>query len=76
MYLCHASWPNEKLYRPENRYTYSAGPYLKLVLICFFEKMILRATSLEKLPCHVDFPHISLIALSVYELCLRKNKTE
>ena len=31
---------------------------------CFFEKMTLRAAILEKLPCHVDFPHISPIALS------------
>ena len=38
----------------------------------FVEKMTPEAASLEKLPCHVDFPHISLIALSVYELCLRK----
>ena len=27
------------------------------------ENMTLRAASLEKLPCHVDFPHISAIAL-------------
>ena len=29
---------------------------------CFFEKVTLRAASLEKLPCHVDFPHISSIS--------------
>ena len=32
----------------------------------FVEKMTPEAASLEKLPCHVDFPHISLIALSSF----------
>ena len=32
-------------------------------VFCFFEKMTLRAPSLEKLPCYVDYPHISTIAL-------------
>ena len=29
----------------------------------FAKKITLRAASPEKLPCHVDFPHISSIAL-------------
>ena len=29
VYMCHASWPNEKRYRPEIWYTYSHRPYLK-----------------------------------------------
>ena len=32
-------------------------------LFCFFIKVTLRAGSLEKLPCHMDFSHISSIAL-------------
>ena len=31
--------------------------------VFFFEKGTLRAVSLKKLRCHVDFPHISSIAL-------------
>ena len=37
MYLCHASWPNEKRYRAEIRYIYSHRPYLKTIF-CFFRK--------------------------------------
>ena len=29
MYVCHASWPNEKRYRLEIWYTHSPRPYLK-----------------------------------------------
>ena len=32
----------------------------------FFEKVTMRAASLEKQPCHVDFPHISSIALFLH----------
>ena len=66
MYWCHASWPNEKRYRPEICYTYSHWPYLKKKVFCFFEKISLTASSLEKMPCHADFPHISSIALFFY----------
>ena len=62
IHLCHASRPNEKRYRPEIGYTYSHRPYLKHGLFVFFEKIPVTAASLEKLPCHVDFPHISSIA--------------
>ena len=34
----------------------------------FSKKMTLRAASLEKLPCHMDFSHISLIALLQFYL--------
>ena len=61
--VCHASWPNEKRYRPEIWYTHSPRPNLKTA---FFEKVTLRAASLEKLPCQVDFPHISSIAFFMY----------
>ena len=62
-YVCHASWPNEKRYRPEIWYTHSPRPNLKTA---FFEKATLRAASLEKLLCQVDFPHISSIAFFMY----------
>ena len=39
MYLCHASWRNEKRHRPENRYTYSHGPYLKRGFWFFRKKL-------------------------------------
>ena len=35
----------------------------KSVLFCFFEKISVTAASLEKLPCHVDFTHISSITM-------------
>ena len=35
---------------------------LPSTISCFFKKVTLRAASLEKLPCHMDFPHISSIA--------------
>ena len=61
VYFCHASWPNDKQYWLEIRCTYSPRPYLNTVF--FSKKMTLRATSPEKLPGHVNFPHISSIAL-------------
>ena len=30
---------------------------------CFFDQITVTAARLEKLPCHVDFPHIPSIAL-------------
>ena len=32
-------------------------------LFIFSKKMTLRVAILEKLPCHVDYPHISSIAM-------------
>ena len=55
VYVCRVSWPNEKRYRPKIRPTYSHRPYLKRVFY-FFVKITVTAASLEKLPCHVDFP--------------------
>ena len=55
MYLCHASWPNEEL---------KFGTHTPILIWKWvFEKITLRAASLEKLPCQVDFPHIASIAL-------------
>ena len=62
IHVCHASWPNDDRYRPDIWYTHSPGPHLKTGF-CFFEKATLKAASLEKLPCHVDFSHISSIVL-------------
>ena len=61
IYLCHTSGPKENRYRPENWHINSQWPYLKTVIF-FFEKITMRAACLKKLPCHVDFPHISSIA--------------
>ena len=44
IYLCHASGPNEKRFRPENWHIYPQWPYLKTVYL--FSK---------KSPCHVNF---------------------
>ena len=33
---------------------------------CFFKEIPVTAASLEKLPCHVDFPHFTSIALLLY----------
>ena len=63
MYLCHASWPNEILYRPEIWYMYTNAPYLKTSFF-FFEKMTLMAASSEKLSCHMDFSQISIALFS------------
>ena len=62
VFIFVTSWPNEKLSRPEIWYTRSPRRHLKTGF-CFFEKVTLRAESFEKLPCHVDFPHISSITL-------------
>ena len=62
VYVCHTSWQNEKRHRLKIWYTYSHRRYKKRVF-CFFEKISVTAASLEKLQCHVDFPHISSIAL-------------
>ena len=51
IYVCHASWPNEKQYRPEIRYTHSP----RICLNTFFSKNgTLRSASLEKVPFHLD----------------------
>ena len=62
IYVCHASWRNEKRYRPVIWYTYSPRPYLKRVFL-LFRKNYPGAARLEKLQFHVDFSHISSIAL-------------
>ena len=51
---------SQKIYKHEICYPHSPRTYLKTG---FFEEVTLRAASLEKLPCHVDFPHISSITL-------------
>ena len=43
IYVCHGSWPDERLYRPEIWYTYSHRPYLKTGFLFFFEKIMLGA---------------------------------
>ena len=60
--FCH----DEKRYRPGIWYTDSPRPYLKTFFFCFLEKVTLRAANLEKLPRHVDFPHISSIVSNYY----------
>ena len=57
---------NEKRYRPQIWCTYSHRPYLKTFFFCFFDQITMTAASVEKLPCHVDCPHISSIALLIY----------
>ena len=37
-FLCHASWPNQKRYRPEIWYTFSPRPYLKMGIFVFSKK--------------------------------------
>ena len=61
--FCHTPWPDEKRYRPDIWHTCSHWPYLKTVFFYFFDQITVTAASLEKLPCHVDFPHTSSIAL-------------
>ena len=57
MYLCHASWSIK------NWHTYSHWPYIKMGFL-FFKKISVTAGSLQQiLPCHMEFPHISSIAL-------------
>ena len=51
--LCHTSWPHQKI--TETWISISKKGFV------FFGKVTL---SFGKLPCHVDFPHISSIALS------------
>ena len=35
IYVCHASWPNEKRYRPEIWYTHFPRPYLKMAFFVY-----------------------------------------
>ena len=44
MYLLHASWPNEKRYRPEIWYTRSPRPHLKNGFFVFSKKWLCRVT--------------------------------
>ena len=43
--------------------THTPLPHTWKRVFCLPEKVALRAASLEKLPCHMNFPHISSIAL-------------
>ena len=47
-------------------------PQYHIWVFCFFEKVTLRAASLEKLPCHMHFPHIFSIALFFIILDFKK----
>ena len=38
--LCHASWPNEKRYRPKIWYTCSPRPHLKTVFLFFWTRYL------------------------------------
>ena len=71
-----SSSPNQKRYRPEIRYTYPHIPYLKKAFFCFLEKITVTATSHEKLPCQVDFPHIFSIALFFLKVILKAASLE
>ena len=53
--------------------TWNLAPILPLTLpkngfFCFFNQIPVTAASLKKLPCHVDFLHISSIALFSFQL--------
>ena len=41
-------------------------PLVKTSYFGFFKKVTMRAASLGKLPCHVDFPHTSSNALFLF----------
>ena len=43
--------------------THTPIDFIQKGFFCFFDEITLTAASLDKLPCHVDFPHISSIAL-------------
>ena len=64
MYLCHASRPNEKRYRPEIWHTYSHRLYLKTNFLSFWknepEGRHLRKTAVSR---GFYFTHISSISL-------------
>ena len=60
IYVFHASWLNDTDLKFSTHTT--LDHILKWGLV-FFEKVNLTAAHLEKLPRHVDFPHVSSIAL-------------
>ena len=53
IYLCHASWPDEKRYRPEIWYTYCHRPYLKTYFMFFSKKGSLGPLTLKN--CRVTW---------------------
>ena len=60
VFICVTAPGQTKNDIPEIWYAYSPRLNLKNA---FFRKRYVRGISLEKLTCHVDFPHISSIAL-------------
>ena len=70
VYLCHASWPNEKRYRPEIWYSYSHWSYLKTGFLFFSKKSPWLQLALKscrvtwifrippRLPCFLKFHFI------------------
>ena len=68
IYLC----VSRLRYRPETWHIYSQWYYLKTVFFVF-EKITLTASCLVKVPCHVDYLHISSIALFSIPLIRRHN---
>ena len=66
--VAHHSWRQTLKFWTKNDTDLKFGKHTPIDLIwknffCFFEKISLTDASLEKLPCHVDFTHISSIAL-------------
>ena len=64
-YMCVCLFVSHSLTKLKTVQTLNLAHILLFTIIQnpFFEKATLGATSLEKLPCHVDFPHISSISL-------------
>ena len=57
-------WLNGKRWRPATRFGVPMSISKTFFFFVFFEKIPVTVASLEKLPCHADFPHITTIALS------------
>ena len=75
VYLCHASWPNEKRYRPEIWYSYSHWSYLKTGFLFFSKKSpwlqlalkSCRVTWIFCIPPRLPCFHLFYLLISLYK---------
>ena len=65
IYGCIYAWPGQTKNDTDLEFgTHTPIELIKKWFICFFDQITVMASSLEKLPCHMGFSHISSIALS------------
>ena len=71
IYGCIYAWSGQTKNDTDLEFgTHTPIELIKKWFICFFDQITVMASSLEKLPCHMGFSHISSIALFSFLLTI------